>query len=114
MLHVKKLRLTIRDTDRVLLRDVSFALQKENKTAIIGEEGNGKSTLLRVLHDAEAAGAFVKIEGTIHKGGLTTGYLPQQIPDAMLNRTTESLLLSNPADFDYAYYYRLLEEMDLP
>lgn len=114
MLHVKNLRLTIRDTDRVLLRDVSFALQKENKTAIIGEEGNGKSTLLRVLHDAEAACAFVKIEGTIHKGGLTTGYLPQQIPDALLNRTTESLLLSNPAGFAYANYYRLLEEMDLP
>lgn len=114
MLHTKNLTLTIRGTDRVLLRDLNFSLQPGQKIAIIGEEGNGKSTLLKVLHDPALVEGFLEIEGTIQKGDEKTGYLPQQIPDALLEKTTAELLPMDPMLFDYTRYYRLLEEMHLP
>lgn len=114
MLHTKDLSLTVRNSDRVLLRHLNFTLQAGDKTAIIGEEGNGKSTLLRVLHDADAARSFVKIDGRIAKGDLLTGYLPQQIPEEVLHMPSRALLDKNPINFDYGKYYALLDAMALP
>ena len=34
---------------RVLLNDFSFVLNKKDKIALIGEEGNGKSTILKIV-----------------------------------------------------------------
>ena len=36
---------------RQLLKGFTFALQPGDKAALIGEEGNGKSTLLKLLYD---------------------------------------------------------------
>lgn len=114
MLHTKNLTLTIRGTNRVLLPDLSFTLKPGDKTAVIGEEGNGKSTLLRVLHDPGQAAAFVQIEGGLHKEAEVTGYLPQQIPEEILSQTTETILAIDPSTFDYTRYFRLLDAMQLP
>lgn len=49
MLTVNQLTLTHRKDLTVLVDSLSFTLNDGERLALIGEEGNGKSTLLRVL-----------------------------------------------------------------
>ena len=50
MLQIKQLSLTHRKDLRPLLEGLSFSLRDGEKIAVIGEEGNGKSTLLKALY----------------------------------------------------------------
>ena len=47
MLQVRNLTLTHRKDLRVILEDFELTLNDGDKAVIIGEEGNGKSTLLK-------------------------------------------------------------------
>ena len=51
MIQVKNLTLTHRKDLRDLAADFSFVINDGDKAAIIGEEGNGKSTLLKWVYD---------------------------------------------------------------
>ena len=46
-LQAKKISITIKKDDRVIIEDFSYVLRANDKTVIIGEEGNGKSTILK-------------------------------------------------------------------
>ncbi len=60
-------------TTKKLLEDTSFSLNEGEKVGIIGVNGTGKSTLLKIL-----AGLLQPDEGTVTKGsGLRIGFLPQ-------------------------------------
>ena len=62
--------------DRMVLEDLSASVDAGDKVGIIGVNGTGKSTLLRIL-----AGAEEPDEGTIiFSRGMTVGWLPQN-PD---------------------------------
>ena len=41
-LQAKKISITIKKDDRVIIEDFSYVLRANDKTVIIGEEGNGK------------------------------------------------------------------------
>ena len=61
--------------DRAILRDASFGVQEKGKYALVGVNGVGKTTLLRVLMDEESYDG-----GNITKSKeATIGYLPQQL-----------------------------------
>ena len=47
MLQIKKLNLTHKKDLRVILDDFNLVLNDGDKAVIIGEEGNGKSTLMK-------------------------------------------------------------------
>ncbi len=60
-------------TDKILLDQADFSLEDQDKVGIIGINGTGKSTLLRILAGLEEADA-----GEITKGnGIFLRYLPQ-------------------------------------
>ncbi len=60
-------------TEKELLRDVSLSIGEGDKLGLIGINGTGKTTLLRVL-----AGVEPPDSGSIAKaGGVRVGYLPQ-------------------------------------
>ncbi len=60
-------------SEKVLLEDVSFLLDEHDKAGLIGVNGTGKTTLLRIL-----AGAETKEGGSIDiPGSVRIGYLPQ-------------------------------------
>ena len=62
---------------RVLLKDFSFTLNKGEKIALIGEEGNGKSTLLKIIA-REDVSDYVTLEGDVYTKD-RVAYLPQHI-----------------------------------
>lgn len=61
--------------NKCILNDVSFTIHEHDKIALIGINGTGKSTLLKILAN------ITDVEGSIlRKKDLTVGYLPQN-PD---------------------------------
>ena len=79
MLQIKNLTITHIKDNRVLLQDLSFVLNKGDKVAIIGEEGNGKSTLLKLIYDESLVENYIEYTGEIIKNNACIGYLPQEI-----------------------------------
>ena len=69
-----------RDGKRIL-EDFTFALNPGDRAVLIGEEGNGKSTLLKLIADPAAAG-YADFTGVISLGGSRPGYLEQELPAA--------------------------------
>ena len=73
MLTVEKLHKEFGDI--ILFDDISFSINKGEKIVLAGENGIGKSTLLRILAGLEG------YDGNIQSNNdISIGYLPQEIP----------------------------------
>lgn len=74
MLEINNLNITVKD--RKYLENFNLVLNDNDKAALIGEEGNGKSTLIKtIINKAE----YANISGVINTHGSNTGYIPQKI-----------------------------------
>lgn len=76
MLQARNVSIYISKDDRLLIDGFSFSLNQSDKVAIIGEEGNGKSTLLKLLYSEETVGNYAHYTGEIIRDGILA-YLPQ-------------------------------------
>lgn len=114
MLVIKNLSLYMIKDLRVLLKDFSFSLSPGQKVALIGEEGNGKSTLLKAIYNEDLIFEYVEISGQISKTGEIIGYIPQQINAEDSHFSTRDFLNKQVSleDFDYALFYSLLDEIE--
>ena len=82
MLQVKNLSMNHTKDSHVLSTNLSFVVNEGDKAAIIGEEGNGKSTLLKLIYDPELVENYIEYSGEIINNGEVFGYLAQEISDA--------------------------------
>lgn len=106
---------------RFLLKDFSFALNQGDKIALIGEEGNGKSTLLKLIYNNELVETYVTYFGSISRNEQIIGYLPQYLDDRWLDiGTMDFLFKEQPASVikseqynDLFGYYRLATQLKL-
>lgn len=81
MLQIKKLNLTHKKDLRVILDDFNLVLNDGDKAVIIGEEGNGKSTLMKWIYDPSLIENYIEADGERVMGNERLGYLPQEMPD---------------------------------
>ena len=88
MLEIKNISVKLLANDRSLAENFSFTLSPGDKAVIIGEEGNGKSTLLKLIYDASLISGYCQYTGQIIKKG-TLAYLPQLFPENGLGFTLE-------------------------
>ena len=64
MLQIKNLSITHKKDLRVILNDFSCVLNDGDKAVIIGEEGNGKSTLLKWIYDEKLVDDYCAVSYT--------------------------------------------------
>ena len=95
MFEVRNLNIKIKD--RYLVKDVSFTLNKGDKLAIIGEEGNGKSTVLKSIL---GICTYAQITGNINLKGNTIGYLEQSLEEKDLKKKVFDFLFSNVSYYE--------------
>lgn len=100
MLQVRDLNVTMKKDLRQLLKDFTFALNPGDKAAIIGEEGNGKSTLLKLLYDPAMVEKYVEYTGTIQTDGMILGYLSQELPPDQGELSAYEFCCEEPAFLD--------------
>ncbi len=113
MLVIKNLELYMKKDLRLLLKDFNFSLNSKDKVALIGEEGNGKSTLLKCIFDSRLIEDYVEIKGEINKSDEIIGYLPQRLSEKILDVTVSNFIFENILDVDYKYLYELIRDLSI-
>lgn len=79
MLQIKNITITHKEDLRTMIENLSFTLLPGDKAAIIGEEGNGKSTLLKLIYGEASISDYAEYSGEILRNGKKLGYLPQEL-----------------------------------
>lgn len=100
MLQVKNLTITHSKDLRTIIEDFSFVLKEGDKAALIGEEGNGKSTLLKLLYDERLVEDYVTYTGEIIKNGMVIGYLAQELSEEDKEKTIYEFCCELPQFYD--------------
>lgn len=98
--------------ERKVLDDVSFFLNEGDKVGIIGINGTGKSTLLKILAGAEEADSG----DIIRTNGIRISYLPQIPEFGESGSVLEQVLLHLPKDLRQAKEYEaksILEKLGI-
>lgn len=115
MLQIKNLTIILREDNRVLFEDFSLNIGEGDKLALIGEEGNGKSILLKSIANTESVEEYCQVKGEIFANNEIIGYLPQTLAEEFYKISTMDYLHSviDIDYFDYNLFYRLLSEMSL-
>ncbi len=94
MLEIKNL--TIEINDRYLVKNLTFTLNKKDKLAIIGEEGNGKSTILKCIL---GICNYANVTGIINFRENRIGYLEQSISEDNLSKKVFDYLFSSLEEY---------------
>lgn len=97
MLQIQHLTIRHKRDLRVLLEDFSLTLHPGDKAALIGEEGNGKSTLLQWLADPDSIAPYAEAQGQRVLTGERVGYLPQSLTPAQAGQTVYEFFCEEPA-----------------
>ena len=82
MLQIKNLTITHQKDLKTLLDGFSLVLNDGDKAVVIGEEGNGKSTLLKWIYDPRLVASYTESRGERVLGSERLAYLPQELPAA--------------------------------
>ena len=113
MLQIRNLTITHLKDLKELVKDLSLTVNQGDKVAIIGEEGNGKSTLLKLLLDERLVSSYVSYSGQIDKSYTAAVYLPQQLPSEDAQLTLNDYFFADfETELDYAKLYRYAGELN--
>lgn len=99
MLQIKNLTITHRKDLRLILEDFHLTLNQGDRAAIIGEEGNGKSTLIKWIYEPNMTEAYTECTGERICTKERLGYLPQEFPDTERCKTVYEYF--SQSDFFY-------------
>lgn len=100
MLQINKLTITHRKDLRIILENFQLVLNDGDKAVIIGEEGNGKSTLMKWIYDPDMVEEYAECDGIRTLGKERLGYLPQELPARNKEQTVYEFFTENPRFFD--------------
>lgn len=100
MLQIKHLSITHKKDFREILKDFSFVLNPGDKAVIIGEEGNGKSTLLKWIYAPEFIESYAEAEGERICTNERLGYLAQEFPETEKEKTVYEFFSSENRFWD--------------
>lgn len=100
MLQVKDVSITYKKDLRVLISQLSFVLNPGDKAALIGEEGNGKSTLMKLIYDEGMVEDYTEFSGEIIRNGSVQGYLKQELDNRDKEMSVYEFMEQEPAFYD--------------
>ncbi|VUW92850.1 putative ABC transporter ATP-binding protein YheS [Streptococcus constellatus] len=112
MLQIRHLTITHLKDLKDLVSDLSLTVNAGDKIAIIGEEGNGKSTLLKLLMNDALVSDYVSYRGEIQKNYHRYAYLPQTLPENERKLSLNDYFFGDlNIDLDYSKLYRFAQEL---
>ena len=87
MFQIKNVTLIHKKDLRTILENFSLVLNDGDRAVMIGEEGNGKSTLMKWIYDPELVADYIESTGEKAISGEKLGYLPQELPESEKTKT---------------------------
>lgn len=103
MLEIKNVSISLIKDNRPLIKDLSFTVSQGDKIAIIGEEGNGKSTLLKYIYNKKLIENYTIYSGTINNNDLIIEYLEQNLSNDWYKYNVMDYFLKRDPDSDTDY-----------
>ena len=100
MIQIKNISIRHLKDNRMLLENLSFTLNEGDKAAIIGEEGNGKSTLLKLIYDASMVEDYIEFTGEIVRNNQRIGYLAQELTSLEKQMSVYEFMCEMPLFFE--------------
>ena len=100
MLEIKDLK--IENHEQTILDQVSFIVHDHDKLAIIGEEGDGKSTLLKAIM---GLCTYATVTGMINTHGKRLGYLKQTMSEHDFKLSVFHYLFCDMDDYYQKWIY---------
>lgn len=97
MFQVKNLTVTHKKDLTILVEGLSFTLAPGDRAALIGEEGNGKSSVLKLLYNPALVEPYAEWTGEIVDKGLRKGYLAQELRPSELEAPVWEFCQAVPA-----------------
>ena len=112
MLQIRHLTITHLKDLKDLVSDLSLTVNAGDKVGIIGEEGNGKSTLLKLLMNDALVSDYVSYTGEIQKSYNRYAYLPQTLPENERRLSLNDYFFGDlDVDLDYSKLYCFAQEL---
>ena len=99
MLKIENLSLYHRKDLTPIVTGLTFTLRDHERLALIGEEGNGKSTLLRCIAGDDGVQEYVEVTGRVITDR-RPGYLPQELPESERALSAYEFFCESDAFFD--------------
>lgn len=116
MLQIKNLNMIHKKDLRVILENFNCVLNDGDKAVIIGEEGNGKSTLLQWIFCPDMVFGYCEAAGERIIQGQKLGYLPQELPTQDCRKSIYEYFLEEPMFLEQTpkELNRMAKEFGLP
>ena len=114
MLQIAHLSLSHRKDLRVLIEDLNIVVNAGEKLAIIGEEGNGKTSLMKVIMGDPEVEDYLMVEGQVVRHFNRLAYLPQQLSERALGQSMADFFFEKleADELDYALLYLLGAQLE--
>jgi ATPase subunit of ABC transporter with duplicated ATPase domains len=87
MFQIKNVTLTHTKDLHTILENFSLTLNDGDRAVLIGEEGNGKSTLMKWIYDPALVDDYIEYKGEKVMCGERLAYLPQELPESENHKT---------------------------
>lgn len=116
MLQIKNLNIVHKKDCRIILENFNCVLNDGDKAVIIGEEGNGKSTLLQWIFCPDMIVNYCEAAGERMLQGQKSGYLPQELPAQDCRKSIYEYFLEEPLFWEQTpkELNRMAKEFGLP
>lgn len=113
MLQIKNLSMFHLSDLTELIKDLNVVVNPGEKVAIIGDEGTGKSSLIRYLNDDDVVEQYVSIKADYINHFYKVGYLPQILPEELKELTIQEFIYKDedPNLIRYDLLYKLASEL---
>lgn len=110
MLEIKDMTISV--DDRTLIEHFDLSLNKGDKLAIIGEEGNGKSTILKCII---GNCPYAKVSGMINTKHYKIGYFKQQLTEEELDCSVQNYLFEKIESYyeNMTQFYQAIKKLHL-
>lgn len=91
MLDIKNVTISNKYDNRTIIENFNLTINSGDKAVIIGEEGNGKSTLLKFIYNSALLEGYCEYSGQI-AGNSKLGFLEQEMEKRWMNSSVEEFL----------------------
>jgi len=114
MFDIKNLSIKLTKNSCEIINNLNLSLGKGTKLAIIGEEGDGKSTLVKAISGLDIS-SYAEISGKVNINNIKIGYLPQNLNDKILEMSVSEYLLYDEVldEIDYSFFdeFKLISKL---
>lgn len=112
-MQVNNLTIKLNKDGRTIIDDLSFSINDGDRLALIGEEGNGKSTLLKAITNLDSVLDYAEISGEISQDE-SIAVVPQIASGDVLSKSLSKFIYSNDGlAIDIASFYKVINAFNL-